>query len=270
LPDRNARIGVVVFTGGPLLEPAAGEFMVRLDEHPEINLLAVFHESAGGTPRAVIQDLWRRRGPLALPVLMLQGLRAAGRFLPQPGREIRLRRRIGALSSRIHRVTDTHAPDILERIRRLKPQLGLIYGGPILKPALFEIPTLGTLGIHHGKLPEYRGKKTTFWAMFNDESSAGVTIQRVNAGLDTGEVVEAGSVPIGRRPLRVVWNRLEALGLDLYLQAILEVNRGTATCRKPAGKKGPLYRDPGISDVLVFWWRYLVRLIRGPKPDAAR
>jgi hypothetical protein len=262
-------IGVVVFSSGPQLEHAAGEFIVSLDDHPEIDLLAVFHQSAGEPSlRAVIEDLLRRRGVLALPVLLLQGLRGAARFLPCPGPEIRLQRRIRALSDRIQREVDIQAPDVLERIHQLAPQLGLVYGGPILKPALFEIPTLGTLGIHHGRLPEYRGKKTTFWAMFNGERSAGVTIQRINAGLDTGEVVKAGEVPIGRRLHGVVWNRLEALGLDLYLQAILEMKRGGAVCRKPVGRKGALYRDPKPRDLLVFWWRYLVRLIRGPKPDA--
>ena len=85
----------------------------------------------------------------------------------------------------------------------------IFYGGPILKPALFEIPTLGTLGIHHGKLPAYRGKKTTFWAMFNDEPSAGVTIQSVNAGLDTGRGVRAGEGRVGLQGLDCLHHLLE-------------------------------------------------------------
>jgi folate-dependent phosphoribosylglycinamide formyltransferase PurN len=263
-------IRVVVFTSGPALEPAAGEFIVRLEDHAEIELVGVFHQTRGLGLRRVWEDLCRRRGLLAPPLFVLHGLRQALLFLPRPDREIRRRRRLAAIATRVHHVADLHATDTVDRIRQTAPQLGLIYGAPILKPAVFEIPARGTLGIHHGRLPDYRGKKTTFWAMFDGAPSAGVTIQRVNAGLDTGEIVAEGSVPIRRRSLRDVWKRLEALGIDLYLESILEMKRGTATFRQPIGRRRPLCRDPRPRDILVFWGHYLYRLVRGPKTDEVR
>jgi methionyl-tRNA formyltransferase len=128
-----------------------------------------------------------------------------------------------------------------------------------LKPELFEKPRRGTLGIHHGKVPEYRGNKTTFWAMYNGEQVAGVTIQKVNAGLDTGTIVKEGEVTIGRRSQRTVWNELEALGLDLYIQAILEVKAGTATYRPQVGVKGRLYRNPKLGNLVNFWGKQFKR-----------
>jgi methionyl-tRNA formyltransferase len=98
--------------------------------------------------------------------------------------------------------------------------------------------------------------------MYHGEKTAGVTIQRVNAGLDTGDVVRAGEVPIGRRSLHTVWQELEALGFDLYLQAIVDVKRGTAHYRPQLGKKGPLYHDPTASDILKFQCRQLRRRLR--------
>ena len=62
--------------------------------------------------------------------------------------------------------------------------------------------------------------------------------QELEMSLDTGLVVKEGTVSIGRRPLRSVWSRLEALGLDLYIDAILDVKRGTASPWKPEGPKG--------------------------------
>jgi methionyl-tRNA formyltransferase len=137
----------------------------------------------------------------------------------------------------------------------LNPDLGLAYGSPILKPALFDIPRQGTLGIHHGKVPEYRGKKTAFWAMYNGESTAGVTIQKINVGLDRGDVVLEGEVPMGRRTLGAVWKDLEALGIELYFEAILAVKDGCATYRPQPPGAGRIYRDPKLRDLLVFWWR---------------
>jgi methionyl-tRNA formyltransferase len=135
--------------------------------------------------------------------------------------------------------------------------LGLIYGSPILKPRLFQIPRLGTLGIHHGKMPQYRGKKTTFWSMYNGEKTAGVTIQMVNAGVDTGQIIRRGEVVIGRKSMAQVKGELEELGFTLYVQGILDLKRGLARLAPESGPKGKLYRDPTPGDFVRFWWRQL-------------
>ncbi len=148
---------------------------------------------------------------------------------------------------------------MLEQVCALEPDLGLIYGSPILKPELFEIPRLGTLGIHHGKVPEYRGNKTTFWAMYNGEPVAGVTIQRVNKGLDTGSIVKTGEVKAYRRAYQVVFRELEVLGIELYIQAILEVKYGVADFKPQTGVKGKLYRNPKLGDFIRFWGKQIKR-----------
>lgn len=255
--DTPPSIRVVVFTGGPTLRPGIQRFIGQLEDHPQIDLLAVYCQAKGHTLRAVISDLWRRRKALALPLMIMHVGETIGRYLLRPGVERALKRRMDALSDRISFVPDIHAPVVLEAVQRLAPDLGLIYGSPILKPALFQIPACGTLGIHHGKLPDYRGKKTTFWAMYNGEPTAGVTIQKVNAGLDTGEIVKEGVVPTAGRSLRAVWRALEQLGFTVYLQAILEIKEGTATYRPPQGVKGKLYRDPKGKDILKFWSKQL-------------
>jgi folate-dependent phosphoribosylglycinamide formyltransferase PurN len=253
--DLKRPIRVVLFGGGPVLERGVKQFICRLDEHPEIEFLGGFCQSEAQSFWAVVKDLWQRRRLLALPLLLVQMASRIGRFLVQPQTEIAVNRKMARLADRIHFVPDIHAEEVLAQVRALAPDLGLIYGSPILKPILFEIPACGTLGIHHGKLPEYRGKKTTFWAMFNGEKTAGVTIQKVNAGLDTGESVKQGEVPIGCRSLRAVWKNLEALGLDLYIQAIIEVKQGTVSYQPQVGRKGKLYRDPKLGEILTFCWK---------------
>jgi len=166
------------------------------------------------------------------------------------------------IEERIHFIPNIHAPQVLDQVQSLEPDLGLIYGSPILKPALFEIPKLGTLGIHHGKVPEYRGNKTTFWMMYNGEKFAGVTIQKVNKGLDTGSIVRTGEVKAYRRAYQAVFQELEALGVELYIQAILDVKHGVAEYKPQTGVKGRLYRNPRIGDFIRFWGRQCMRLLR--------
>jgi folate-dependent phosphoribosylglycinamide formyltransferase PurN len=255
IPERAIR--VVVFGGGPVLERGMKQFICRLEECRDIEFLGAFCQPGEQTFPAILRDLWRRRGFLALPLMLIQTGRTIARFLIDPRVELQVNRKIARLCDRIHSVTDIHHAEVLERVRSLAPDLGLIYGSPILKPELFDAPRLGTLGIHHGKAPEYRGKKTTFWAMYNGETAAAVTIQKINAGLDTGEIVKQGEVTIGRRSYRAVCEELEQLGLELYLQAIIGVKQGTATYSPQLGKKRKLCRDPKFADILRFTCRQL-------------
>lgn len=251
--DVNRAIRVVMFGGGPDLTHDAKEFLCRLEAHPDITLLGAFCQSESQSWRAIFKDLWQRRGILAFPLLIARILSGIIIFLDNPHKEITLRKEITRISNRIYCVKDIHALSVIDQLKALEPDLGLVYGSPILKPNLFNIPKLGTLGIHHGKLPEYRGNKTTFWAMYNGEPTAGVTIQKINEGLDTGAIVKEGQVTIGRRSYRTVWRDLEGLGLDLYIQAILEMKDCTATYRPQIGEKDKLYKNPKLKDFIAFW-----------------
>jgi methionyl-tRNA formyltransferase len=250
-----------MFGSGPELNPDAKQFLCRLEEQPEIEFLGAFCQAQARSLGAVFLDLWKRRSWLAFPLFFIW---VTGRGMPlllHPGEEIALRRRLEKISDRIHFVPDIHARQVLEQVCALGPDLGLIYGSPILKPELFEIPRLGTLGIHHGKVPEYRGNKTTFWAMYNGELVTGVTIQKVNRGLDTGSIVKTGEVSTQSRAYQAVVHELETLGLDLYMQAILEVKHGTAEYIPQTGVKGKLYRNPKPGDFVRFWGKQLKRRI---------
>lgn len=251
-----------MFGSGPVLTPDAKRFLCSLEDNPDILLLGAFCQAESKSIWAVVRDLQKRRGILAMPLLLVWMIRSMMPFFTQLGEAIALRKKLIQMSHKIHFVTDIHARDVLEKVNSLSPDLGLIYGSPILKPDLFEIPTLGTLGIHHGKLPEYRGNKTMFWAMYNGERTAGVTIQKVNAGLDTGQIVKEGEVIIGGRSQRAVWRDLETLGLDLYMQAILEVKEGKATFSPVQSNETKLYRNPKAGDYMRFWYRRFLRRIR--------
>ena len=250
---------VVMFGGGPVLTPDAKQFLCRLQDHPDIVLLGAFCQAASQSFGAIFKDLRTRRGILALPLLVLWYINSWLPLITQPKQTFMLRQKLDKIKPKIHFVAKIHAQEVLDQVRSLSPDLGLIYGSPILKPDLFAIPSMGTLGIHHGKLPQYRGNKTMFWAMYNGEQTAGVTIQKVNAGLDTGQIIKEGEVVIGRRSQRAVWHDLETLGLDLYMQAILEVKSGIATYRPQPDPKGNLYRNPKVGDYVRFWQRRLKR-----------
>lgn len=255
-PAQEPRIRVVVF-GGAWLERAALELIARLDTHEEIELLGVWCQSAGLDRRHRIIDVVRRRGLVAIPLLASDLFAMMGRRLRAPAAERAFREALRTLDSRIHAVPDLHAPALLDHLRRLEPDLGIIYGAPVLRPELFRIPRAGTIGVHHGRVPEYRGRKTTFWEVYNGESVAGVTIQRVDAGIDTGDVVREAAVPIGSRWYGTVWSEVQRVGVDLCIQSVLQVRRGTVTYTPQREAQSTIYRPPRAVDLVRLWWRWL-------------
>lgn len=270
--------GRVVAFVGPFPEPAAREFLARLEANPQVELVVAFAEdpAAGGDGRArgargrggrdgpgnglaraaaLFRNVRRRRGWLAVPVMCGHVAERITWYARRPAASLRLRSAARRALGKMERVPDVHAEEVLARVHGLEPDLGVIYGGPILRPELFEIPRLGTLGIHHGRLPAYRGKKTTFWELYHGEEGAGVTIQRLNAGLDTGDIILQGLVPTGRKRYGRVWYEVQATGVELFVEAVLATLRGEAVARPQAGEKGPLYRDPALKDLLALWRR---------------
>lgn len=263
VPWASRPIRVVVFSSGPVMTHDARRFVCRLDDEPEIELAGVFCQAESTSVAGVLRDLVRRRGVLAAPLFVLWTGSGVLRWVRNPPAEAALRRHLRRLAPRIHIVPDIHAKDVIRQVEATGADLGLVYGSPILREELFGLPPLGTLGIHHGKVPEYRGNKTTFWAMFNGERTAGVTIQKIEAGLDTGRIVREGAVVIGRRSRSAVWRDLERLGLDLYVRAILDVKNGTADYRPQEGPKGKLYRNPKVGDLIRFHVARLKRHLGG-------
>ncbi len=108
-------------------------------------------------------------------------------------------------------------------------------------------------------MPEYRGKKTTFWEVYNGEETAGVTVQRVNAGIDTGDIIKSGNVRIGKNGYGRVWRRVQRLGVEIYLEAILQVGAGLADPQSQRAGQGKLYHDPTARDLLLLWVTQLKR-----------
>lgn len=251
---------MVVFLGY-VPEPAALELLGRLEEHPEADVVGGLRQVGESGPESLLRNVLRRRGALGPFVWIVSLLSRAAWYLPGASRRLELRRSASRALERVEAVSDFHAPEVLARVESWDPDLGVIYGGPILRPELFRIPARGTLGIHHGTVPGYRGLKTTFWEMYHENEEAGVTVQRLNEGLDTGEIACARSVPIRERRYGRVWREVQEVGIDLLVEAVLRERRGTARYRPQEGPRGPLYPHPHLQHVLKLWWRRVRRLL---------
>ena len=75
-------------------------------------------------------------------------------------------------------------------MRELNPDLIVVVAyGQILPPAILDLPRFGCLNVHTSLLPKYRGAAPIQWAIANGEAETGVTIMKMDAGLDTGPIL---------------------------------------------------------------------------------
>jgi methionyl-tRNA formyltransferase len=91
-----------------------------------------------------------------------------------------------------------HTVQALSMFHALAPDILIVSHAPLLKPPLFQLPRIAALNIHWGIAPQYRGEHTLFWPLyFGDYVRVGVTIHRIDAGIDTGPILAQGFPSLG-------------------------------------------------------------------------
>lgn len=171
-----------------------------------------------------------RRGPIALldavAFRIYARLRLARRDAAWAEGELRrLRRRYPAALDAIPTITvaDPNSDTARAFIASLAPDLIIARCKFILRPEVFELPRLGSYALHPGVCPEYRNAHGCFWALARrDLDRVGMTLLRIDRGVDTGPVMLHASYPFDEVREshhviqgRVVFENLDAIGATL-------------------------------------------------------
>src|SRR5262245_41920403 len=88
----------------------------------------------------------------------------------------------------IHFLSNYHTDESITLMREAEADLGIVWGTNILKESVFKIPRLGSINIHQGRAPYYRGGPPVFWELYNGEQEVGITVHFVESTVDTGEI----------------------------------------------------------------------------------
>jgi len=100
--------------------------------------------------------------------------------------------------------------------------------GRIIPQWMLDLPRLGNINLHGSLLPKYRGAAPIQWAVANGEVVTGVTTMRLDAGLDTGDMLFAQVVPIGLEETAIdVYECLADVGAKLMLKTLHRLADGT-------------------------------------------
>ena len=122
-------------------------------------------------------------------------------------------------------------PEAVETIRGMKPDLIVVAAfGQIIPKEILDIPRFGCFNVHASLLPAYRGAAPIQHAILDGLKETGVTIMRMNEGLDTGDIVSFCEVPIEDDETGgSLFETLAEIGAALLIDTIPLVKEGIAT-----------------------------------------
>jgi methionyl-tRNA formyltransferase len=187
----NKDFRVILLTHG-----GADEVLRQLAELENVRLVGVFIET-DITPRRSLSEKLKRS-------LRYDGLWATvGKFL-RLSAEAEAEGVSEDLTEKVAReagievqfVRNYHDADAISAMQAANADLAVIYGTNIIKEAVFSIPRMGAINLHQGLAPLYRGSAPVFWELYNGEAAVGVTVHRVAAKVDTGDVALQKTVPL--------------------------------------------------------------------------
>ncbi len=116
-----------------------------------------------------------------------------------------------------------------EQLNTIRPDAIIVVGyGRIIPQWMIDLPRLGNINLHASLLPKYRGAAPIQWAIASGESITGVTTMRIDAGLDTGDILLQKEVLIDEADTAITFGpRLARIGADLMLETLQGLQAGT-------------------------------------------
>src|SRR5882724_1809887 len=117
----------------------------------------------------------------------------------------------------VHQPERVRRPEVVEQLRGMAPDAMVVVGyGQIIPQSILDIPPLGIINVHGSLLPKYRGAAPIQWAIANGEKTTGVTTMKINAGLDTGNMLLKWETEIGAEETAVeLGERMSVAGAEL-------------------------------------------------------
>lgn len=162
-------------------------------------------------------------------------------------------------------------PECIAYLKTYEAQIMVVAAfGQILPKELLTMPEYGCINVHASLLPKYRGASPIQWAVINGDETTGVTIQQMDVGIDTGDILAATELPLAEDETGgSLFEKLSQAGAALCVQTIARIQDGTVTRTRQdetqATHVGMIHKQMGRID----WTKpaaEIERLIRGLNP----
>ncbi|MGZ8450120.1 MAG: methionyl-tRNA formyltransferase, partial [Candidatus Deferrimicrobiaceae bacterium] len=180
-----------------------------------------------GTPRFAVPSLAALAEVVNVTLVLCNPDRPAGRgrsMASPPVKEEAVRRGIP-----VYQPEKARHPEAVARIAAEAPDLVVVVAyGHLLPKSILDIPRLGCINVHASLLPRYRGAAPINWALARGETVTGITIMRMDEGMDTGPMLHVREMPIGEEDTAdTMFPKLSVLGAEALGEALRRLRDGT-------------------------------------------
>lgn len=173
-------------------------------------------------------------------------------------------------------LTERVDAETIEVVKRAQPDVIIVNSWySWMPPELYALPTHGTLNLHDSLLPKFAGFSPALWALISGESEFGLTVHRMDDGLDTGDILIQRSLPIGPTD---TGTDLVLRGMELIpgalRDALTALESGTAVWRPQDNAERTYFHKRSERDSMLDWsWpaedlERFVRALSEPYPPA--
>jgi methionyl-tRNA formyltransferase len=172
---------------------------------------------------------------------------------------------------------DVNALDFSAKLAKIRPRLGIIGGySTIFKKPLIELPEMGTINLHGGRVPQYRGGSPLNWQIISGENEVGISVLRVDERIDAGTVLAKGTFTLSAdEDIADAHDKANALFPKILVEAVDGLDAGTLKGLEQEETIAGYWHQRNDSDGRIDWHGMaatqvvdLVRSVSRPYPGA--
>ena len=119
----------------------------------------------------------------------------------------------------------------IDELKKYDPDIIIVVAfGQIVSKEILDMPRYGCVNVHASLLPKYRGAAPIQWAVINGDEMTGVTTQRMDVGVDTGDIIETAQLRIAEDETGgSLFDKLAMVGAKLCVSTMEKIEKGEAT-----------------------------------------
>jgi len=134
------------------------------------------------------------------------------------------------LGLKVLQPTNLKAPEFLEELKALNPDLQVVVAFRMLPESVWALPNKGSFNLHASLLPQYRGAAPINWAVINGDTQTGVSTFFLKQEIDTGNIIFQESTPITPQDTAgTVHDKLMEIGSKLVVKTVKAIADGTVS-----------------------------------------
>jgi methionyl-tRNA formyltransferase len=182
-----------------------------------------------GTPEFAVPSLERLASEHEVAAVFTQPDRPSGRGQKLSAPPVK--QAAVALGLPVHQPLKIRTPEVFDLLQAIAADAIVVVGyGKIIPQSIIDLPRLGVINLHASLLPKYRGAAPINWAIVRGETRTGVTTMKIDAGLDTGDMLLREEIAITPDDDAItLGSRLATIGAPLLARTLEGLARGEIT-----------------------------------------